>query len=273
MSNIQFALMAGSPINLEKYKLGTIYQPKLKYFVNSNIDIANFSHPFIFEKEMFTSRNESSEELRKCGKLDFFFIYDEAMKLSNEPTDRCLVPMLVEALKMLYKTEDIFIHHEIKTITINNTIWINNDTLSILSDIVLEIMRIDKKIRQQFAKAIRQSQEQEKESNTYEDKLLQEIERRAREHEENLKAHGKKSNKEATLLDMANVVIHMQDKISYRDVMDMTIYQLKNSYETLMTKEISNINLYHRISPNFQVKDDLKIWQNNSRLKDSNLNI
>ena len=83
--------------------------------------------------------------------------------------------------------------------------------------------------------------------------LEKEFERRRKEHEKRL---GKKnSDKNLTILDMANISIHTSN-FKYDDILNMTLYQLKNSFDVLTKKDAYDVNTMYMVSPKFEFKDN-----------------
>lgn len=261
MSRIDYELyyMSGLPIDLKSKGLGVVYQPTIKDLVDYKLDIPLFSHPFLFDKEMILNRSEDIDKIiGRLGKLEFLIVYDE-MTASEEGEG--ILDMLTKALKLLYRTNDVFLAKQICKIIIDGSILICNDELEFLSDLVVEMLRVN---RQELRKKIEERSKQEQQ-----DALMNEFDRREKEYLEKTK----KVAKEFTLTDMINVVVHSQGTIDYSRVFDMTVYQIRNSYETLIKKEMFNVNLVHRISPNFKPSENLVLWEENAHTVRSNLNL
>lgn len=258
----EFYYMSGLPIDLRSKGLGVLHQPKIIDFVNRGIDISVFSHPFIFDKDMVMNKQKAVDDLIKDkGKLEFLIIYDALTEMSGMMEEESALDLLIEALKMLYKTEDVILAKTILTIFVNGgEVIIRDKELQFISDLVVEMLRVNKA---EMKKKI-----EEKNKQAQQDALMNEFDRRAKEYLEKTK----KRENEMSFLDMVNVVVHSQGVIDYSRVFDMTVYQLRNSYETLIKKEMFNINLLHRISPNFKPSEDLKLWEEKVNIVKSNLN-
>lgn len=257
--DFEFYYMSGKSIDLKHLNLGEVYQPKIKDFIEKKMDISVFSYPFIFNKEMISNKKNSIDDLIKdLGRLGFLIIYNEITSLSNAKKGSIgILDILKESLKLIYQTENVVIAKTISKIIIDNKIIIGDSEFEFLSKLVLEMLRIDQK-------EIESKIEEEDEK----DELMNEFEKRA-------KAFAKKrgdKNDSFSIMDILNVFVHSQSVIDYNKAFDMTVYQLKNSYETLIRKEMFNINLLHRISPNFKPSEDLKMWEEISSVKKSNLN-
>lgn len=262
MSKLDYELyfMSGLPIDLSDKMLGIIYQPRVKDFIFNKMDIPYFSHPFLFDKGMLLNKKDSIDDLIKdLGKLGFLIIYNDITSVDSEKEG--VLDLLVKALKILYRTDNVVVMKTISKIIIDGKIIIGDEELEFLSELVVEMLRIDK---EDMLKKIEDKSKQDEQ-----DALMNEFERRAKEYSEK----SGKNKKEFTIMDMVNVIVHSQGIIDYDRVFDMTVYQLRNSYETLIRKEMFNINLMHRISPNFKPSDDLKLWEEDVNIVRSNLSL
>lgn len=262
---LEYFYLSGLPINLEKEGLGIVYQPKIRDFVLNGIDMSSFSHPFILNKDMIADKSEDVDsELSKLGRLKFLMVYDElteaTRKLTKQPS---IISLLEKALKMLYKTDDITVISTISTIIVGGNILINDDNFETLSTLVIEMLRID---IEEMKKRIEKERKEkiEEETNPWL-KLFKQ-----REEEYNKQTNNNK--KDFSILDVINIVVHSQGQADYDMVFNYTPYQLKNTYETLIKKENFNVNLLHRISPNFQATDELKLWEEKTHIAKSSLN-
>ena len=95
---------------------------------------------------------------------------------------------------------------------------------------------------------------------------MNEFERRKREYEEK---QSKKKN-ETTFIDIINTVIHYQNNINYNDILNWTIYQIKNTYEVLMAKESSYITIFRQASMKFDIQE-VSNWQTSAKLNKAKL--
>lgn len=262
MSKLDYELyfMSGLPIDLSDKKLGVIHQPKVRDFILNKMDIPYFSHPFLFDKSMLLNKKDSIDDLiNGLGKLSFLIIYNDITSIDNEKEG--VLDLLVQALKILYKTDDVMAMKTISKIVIDGKIIIGDEELEFLSELVVEMLRIDK---EDMLKKIEDKNKQD-----VQDALMNEFDRRAKAYSEK----NGKNKKEFTIMDMVNVIVHSQGVIDYSRAFDMTVYQLRNSYETLIRKEMFSINLMHRISPNFKPSDELKLWEEDVNIVRSNLSL
>ena len=262
---LEYFYLSGLPINLEKEGLGIVHQPRVKDFVLSGIDISSFSHPFILSKDMIADRNEGVDDaLSKLGRLKFLMVYDELTEATRKLTGQSgIIDLLKQALKMLYKTDDITVISTISTIIVGGNVLINDESFETLSTLIIEMLRID---IEEMRKKIEKERKDKLEEET--DPWLKLFNEREKEYNEQTK----KDKKEFSILDVINIVVHGQEPVDYDRAFNYTVYQLKNTYETLIKKENFNINLLHRISPNFQVSDELKLWEEKTHIAKSSLN-
>lgn len=263
--NMEYFYMLGVPINLEDRNLGIIYQPTLRDFINNGVDITSFSHPFLLDKEMVLNREQGVDKhLNNLGRLQFLIVYDECTKESRKKTgEKGILEYLIDSLKLIYKTNDIQIIPTISSIVVDKKFVITDENFDYLSKLIIEMTRINVNEMKKRIEEERKSKLEDKEEDPYL-KRFRELERQYKK--------GKEEKKDFSLLDMINIVIHSQSVIDYDKIFNLTVYQLKNSYDVLINKEIFNINLLHRISPNFQPSEDLKLWEEKTNVIKSELN-
>lgn len=259
---LEFYYMSGLPVPVEG--LGKIYQPRLRDFIDLGLDISDFSHPFLIDKQMIFNMNKDLDEvLEKIGRLKFLFMYDSSTQEKRlENGTKSIIENLTDSLKVLYRTENITVIEMINAIIVDNQVIITDDNFDMLAEVVIEMLRIDVK---EMRKKIEERRKREE---------MERLDPRLKAFREAEEAYKRKASKDDdfTLLDIANVVIHSQSVIDYEKVFDLTIYQLKNSYEVAIKKEVFNVNLMHRISPNFQPSEDFKLWEEKAHITKSTLN-
>ena len=150
---IKYNYLFGTDINLTKYNLGVIKQPKIKDFVENNISMEQFYIPFIFSDILINNSPNPDDVIEiknKIGDLTFLLFY---MSEDNENAIE-LLKNFKKVLFMLYGTDNMSFTN--KTITISDSIIIDNNNFSILCDIILEFLVIDKK---QFVKKVKPKEE------------------------------------------------------------------------------------------------------------------
>lgn len=267
--DLEYFYLSGLPIDVRHKGLGVIRQPKLIDYINRGMEMSTFSHPFVLDKEMIINKNEEIEKaLEDVGGLKFLSIYNELTKESNkERNQKGIIELLIDSLSLLYDINDINDFEYMSTLPAivikSKGVLITDDNFSYLAKLVVEMLRID---IEEMRKRIREERKlAEQEEN--EDPLL----KRFREMEKKFKEKTGK-NEENSFFDLINVVVHGQELIDYDRVFNMTVYQLKNSYNTIIKKEVYNVSLMHRTSPNFQPTEDFKLWEEKAHVVKSGLN-
>ena len=236
----EYYYLLGLDIPLEKYGLGTIKQPKIKDFLSKDIGIDGFFYPFVMNDIIIgqAKENNSIIELKKSlGDLTFLLV-------------NCVQSKRIDILDSI-KTNLEFLYGQEVEVTEKFTIKvgeheINNSNFQILCDVILELLKVDKS-KLKFDKPVK------KELSVIE----QEFEKRRRLYEE--RNNKKKNDKDLTLLDMINVIIHSSN-FKYEDILDMTLYQLKNSFDVLVKKDTYNTTLKYMVSPKFEIKENQEHW-------------
>ena len=165
-----------------------------------------------------------------------------------------ILDSIKEHLEFLYDT-DVEIKEDF-TIRVGD-FEINNSNFNVLCDVILEMLKIDKsKIK--FDKPIK------KEISAIE----KEFERRRKEYEKRV---GKKKNeKDLTILDMVNVLVHTSN-FKYEDVLNLTLYQLKNSFDVITKKDAYDTTVMYMVSPKFEIKDKQEHWIEKIKIDKSTL--
>ncbi|MGL5650043.1 MAG: hypothetical protein ACRDDY_19610 [Clostridium sp.] len=247
----EYYYLLGLDLNLEDFGLGTIKQPKLIDFLNKDINIEGFYTPFIMNDYILGQSNDkgSFEDIKKqIGSLSFLFM---TCYQSNRAD---VINSILECLSFLYGTEAKL--GDALNIIVGD-VNVTNDNFDTLCSVVLEMMRIDKsKIR--FDK---------KEDNLYQDISDKMLEAKKKFLERNKK--GKKNDSPLTIADISNIIIH-SNIADYDKVMNMTIYQIKNSFETINAKESFDISTLYRVSPKFDMsKEKFEHWTEKIKLDKS----
>ena len=256
MSNISFEYyyLSGKNIPLKRYNLGVIKQLTLNDFIDYEMDTNEFVQPFILNKSIMLNKSDSIDKvLENIKDLSFLFLYEQL-------TEYSIVSNLLKSLSMLYQTENVYVDNKNIAIIIideanSSKYIINDDNFSILSTIVCEMMDIDKS---KVTKV-----EPKKEMSDIE----KEFERRRKEYEERV---GKKSDKSLTILDMINISIHSSN-FTYNDMLDMTLYQVKNSFDVLTKKDTYETTVMYMVSPKFEFKDKQEHWIEKIKINKSTL--
>ena len=241
----------GLDIPLEKYGLGKIRQPKIIDFLSKDIEMDNFFYPFVMN-DIIVGQSEEKESVLKLkdsiGDLTFLLI--NCMQSGRND----ILISIKDSLEFLYG--DKMTITDKLTIKIGD-VEIDNSNFPMLCSVILEMLKIDKS-KLKFDKPIK------KEMSAIE----KEFERRRREYEKRL---GKEKNeKDLTILDMANISIHTSN-FKYEDILNMTLYQLKNSFDVLTKKDVYDTAVMYMVSPKFEVKDKQEHWMEKIKINKSTL--
>lgn len=244
MFNVEHYLLSGLPIELDA--LGKIYQPKLKELYDKKIDYSKLLIPFII-LEKVSLKSESS----KFQLLSQFQLISKISDLEFEGINNVvnIYTTLIDALKFLYKTDDIdWVEvDDRKGILIKqeDRCLIYEENFDKLCDVVFNMFCVDRK------KIV---EEEKKELSDIEIYILE----KRKELEEK---HSKKDDKNS-LLTMINYVTHADEtRYDLFNVYDLTIYQLQHVYITYQKKESYNTNL--KVMLTGMSKDDnkkIKYW-------------
>lgn len=251
----EYHYLFGLDIPLNDYGLGVIKQPKLIDYISKGIDIETFYLPFVMNEIILSqSELEQRDEINKLkdriGSLDFMIINCYQSKRFD------VIDSLIQALKLLYNNDNIKITESLNLLVDN--IEINNSNFDILVNVVLEMMKVDKS-KLKFDKPKKKEMSE----------LEKEMERRRQKYLE--MTNNKKKDEPLTLADLSNIVIH-SGLFKYEDVLNMTVYQLKNSFDVLNKKEAFDINMLHRVSPKFDMsKEKYEHWTEKIKLDKSTL--
>lgn len=218
--------LLGIPIDLRSKDLGVIHQITYREFIENNLTLDELLKPFLMKKEMLKGENdEFNSFLDTVGNLGVIHIVNE-----NSPQEN-IINNLIKTLKLLYKTEDVCVNPNTKYIEINEDIIIDIEKFEIISTVILEMFKIEKA---------------EIEDKSKMDEFDLAFEKKRREYQKKVNKKKKKLN----LHDIVNFIIHTNEfGVDYKKIMDMTIYQIKNTYETLMAKQ------------NFETVNELKLHQ------------
>lgn len=232
-------LLFGCPI---KSKYGTIYQPKLHQFLE--FDFAHFKRAFSMRKDLFL--DITSEDYDKIKDFDLVIMSKECIE------------DLIESLKIVYKTDKVKFEipkkNDIDSIMISietndGTYYINRNNYTEFSNFILVMLyEGDNTIK-----------EKSKELSEIERKMEQR--RREFERKKALKnAELNKDEEPITIFDLANYIIHADNKFDYNSILDLTVYQLFNTFNLYQQKESYNIFIKYKTSGNFKIEDEVKHW-------------
>ena len=233
-------LLFAQSINIPNF--GTVYPPKLRDFLE--FDYGKFKSSFSVRKEIFIDNTNSDYDKIK----DF-----DILIFSN------MIENLIQSLKLLYKTDNVKLEtpkkDDIDSIQISiksndNIYYINRNNYTEFADMILIILHegnniADKKVKKELTEIELKMERKKREF---------ERKKRLREIEQN------KDKKQIGIFDLANYLIHVDSKYTYDNVLDLTIYQLINSYQIYQQKENYDLFVKYKTNGNFKIEDELKHW-------------
>lgn len=246
-------LLFGLPIEIKD--MGTIYQPRLKDFIDRNFDIQKFIRSFNIKANLVF---EDASDLKNFD----VFIYQLSLRL---PKDKLLVTELIESLKLLYKTDKVELtmldDKDLHSVCVSIEVAENNES---------KIYYINRDNYDNFAKTIlilldlgnnTTDIELSEELSEIDLKIAQrkkEFERKKAEREAKL---NKEEKEEITLYDLVNYIIHTDNsQFNYQNVLDLTIYQIKNTFNMYRQKENYNLFMSYKTSGQFKIDNDINHW-------------
>jgi len=256
---IEYYYLSGKNIPLNN-NLGTIRQLTLNDFIDLNTDINEFIQPFILNKKIMLNKNDNIDKLLENVKdLSFLFLYEQL-------TNYSIISNLIKSLSMIYDTNRVYVDKQRIAIIIEGGISsskciIDDDNFHILAAVICESMGIDKN-------DIPENKPQKEMTD-----IEKEFERRRQKYLQMQNGNQSKKSEGYTILDIANIVIHFSG-MSYNEVFNMTIYQLKNSFKVLAKKDSYMVNLLHRISQKFDTsKEKFVHWTDEIKLDISSISL
>ena len=232
-------LVSGKDINLSKYNLGIIRQPRVDDFMD-DYDLQDFIKSFYIEQSWRVNGVFDDKDLP----FTFFMI---ACGQNAE-----IGESLIKSLVLLYQTEDFVISPTGDNILIKKDkkphAFIDNSNFDYLCEVVLEMCKYNK------------PKAEKKEVVENPDKEIMEL------FEKHKKKKEEKDKKEATYFEeQVREVIHMR-KCSYNDVKDWTVFQLLDAYVTYNYIESNNLSLQSLITHGGDAKK-IKSWADETKIK------
>ena len=236
-------LLFGKPIDLKEF--GIIHQPRLYNFFD--FDYTSFKTAFSIRKETLLFLDSKQEG------YDLLEDFDLVIMLNLGAT-------LCKALKLLYKTDNIKLEYkygdiESAKIVINaneGTYYINRSNYTKFADLILITLHEGNNIADEKVKEDLDETELEM------IRRRKEFERKKAQREAELR---KQNNEEpTTIFDMANYIIHCDSKFDYESVLNLTVYQLINSFNLYHLKENYKHMMDCKTSGNFKIEDNIAHW-------------
>ena len=236
-------LLFNETIDLGEF--GIIYQPKLKDFLNE-FSYERFKRAFSVRKDLYI--DEDNEDYNKIENFDLIFYLN-------------VLEDLVISLNLLYRADGISIEasneKDLRTIRIaiksnEKTYYINRENYTRFSDMILVVLHDKENV-------VKEEEEISEELSEIEKKIA----RKRREYErKKAKKEAEQKNKEEpiTIFDLANYIIHENGTtFNYQNVLELTIYQLINTFTLYRQKEGYNFFMNCR-SSGLKIEDETKHW-------------
>lgn len=249
--------VTGLPIKLSE-TLGTVYQPTIRELIELNMANLEIVNPLlILEKSYSQLCNEESFEL-KC-KYDAIPILDLMILTSRKDSSKkveLLSDKIKKSLSILYKTDikNIEYMNNIKTGILikfddkKKNAFISREDFELVLDLILEMFCIDKKnlFKNDEDKWI------ENTGSKREKQLIERFKEKERKRKEKEAYH---------LCDYINVVQNIDGYISMNEILNMTYWQLINTYKTKIQFKNYDENLGYAWSFKYQIDTDkMKHW-------------
>lgn len=248
--------ITGLDIDLKKYNLGVISQPTIKDLLDKGKTNLDFINPmYIIEKTYLEIHKDSDVEI--LTRFDLMCSIDHI-------TQSGVFNSFIGILCTIYKIEPEEINYIEATEVTKGSLFIkdrevvlNSDNYEKLSDVIFEMFYVDK---EDFLK--------EDEDEMWVSKTGSKKEKEMIEYFKNKKKKEREKNS-MSLADYINVVCHIKNFIPYREVINLTFYQLMNSYSSLVNFDRYKEELGYRWSFKFNFKDNQKHWSEYIKIKKS----
>lgn len=250
-------LLSGLPIDLNQYKLGKIYQPKIIDFCNEDCELKNFIEPFYLEQVII---QKTPIFLKRP--LTLLFVLD---KEKSEENKTSIAVLLFNAIGLMYKVnlENISymnnengMHIVVKNDKKKVLALIDDNNFDILCQVVLKMTLTE--IKSESEKKIYGSEEAKR-------KFAERRRQYAEKHKKD------EIDYEITIFDMCNEVIHFQSNFDYEKILNWTIWQVKNTYRIANSMQIRDM-LINSGSAQFDMKKvKMPKWKEQCKIKDIDL--
>ena len=233
-------LISGKDIDLTKYNLGIIKQPTVDMFMG-NLEIHEFMKPFYFERILKVNK-ALVEELP----------FTTCLMVGRESN---IGKLIIDSLMVLYGTNEINYNEDLNTILIKKDkkpiAYINDENYDMLCETLLYVFYFDE------PKPSKKEQEYEGDPELI--AIVKEMEEQQRKKER------EKAEKEAVHFEeYVRRVMHLKN-CSYEEIKDLTIFQLKDSYYSLTSKEADQYT-WMMICAGADIKNP-KSWQEKTKIK------
>lgn len=236
-------LVTGESIDLRKYNLGIIKQPTVDDFMSQENDLIEFMKPIYLERSWIVNN------LLKDNAMPFTFY----IAVCNENKE--MLTYLINFLKLLYNTEDIkFISLDdgdlkiIIRIEETPVAFIDDSNFDTLCEISLKILGYP------------EPEPESKNKIQGDDEMVKMIKRAEEEYN---KRH--KEDNTVNFEELVRRVIHMKN-CSYFDVKNYTVWQIQDTYKSLILKKNEDVQCMLASSGNYKMDKKMKSWMDETKL-------
>lgn len=238
-SYIENLTFTGEPIVLEEGI--EIKQKKVKEVISNSL-FNGLIMPFLITTDYFFKKDTTIQNT-----FEGFFKLDKQGEFLFKEAGIPIIVFLKEGIKYFFETEDVAITGE-KAFVINKKFTITNENFEEIADLIAKLFGKER---------IREIVPPEDLNEAQRDIWIK-----------TMRGRKKKAEKESlSFIDIVNVVIHFDNGIRYKEVMDLTILQLYNSFSVLMKK--NKFDNYYKLysSGQFEMKKHEEHWINTIRSK------
>lgn len=238
IEDLNFKLLFKRPIDIQNSCI--LFQPMIKEIIDYGFEkYSLLLSPYQADINMLEIKDENKNKFKN---FDLFFLVTHDGEFLFKTNNKNMIDLLCESLKFYFKTDNVYIYNKEMCVIINDLYALNRDNFD---DFASLIFAINKTTKPKFEKPPVLQNERQKD--VYE-KLMKGRMR-------NLKKCS--TNYESII----NAVIHGGDYfIPYEYIEKMTIYQLVNSYESIVNKDWYNKNFSQYLAGAEPDKLDLTHW-------------
>lgn len=233
-------MVSGKDIDLSKYNLGVIRQPKIDDFMGE-LDLIDFVKPFYMERVWRVNGLFDENDFP-------FTLFCASVSKNHE-----LEILLMIALRMIYVDLEVVVAEVDDSIKIlihdgeNAIAFIDDSNFDMLCKTVVGMMYFE------------EPKPEKKEEYKGNPELVELVKRL--EAEEKLK---EKNKNETPFEEKVREVIHMKNCF-YDDIKNLTVWQLEDFYRSCMFMDNYNKNYQLASSGNFKIKE-IKNWQSQTKI-------
>jgi hypothetical protein len=238
IEDLNMKLFYKKPIEL--FDSVVIHQPTIKEILNYGFSkFTLLLSPYRADIDML---NIDDENKKLYKNFDLFFFKTQFGERIFKIGNIDMLNLLIDSIKFYFKTDDIIVSDEHMCLVINKVFILDRDNFDYISSL---IFKINKTTKPKFEKS--PVFQNDRQRDVYE-KIMKGREKSQQENSTNYET-------------IMNNVVHGGDYfISYDYVENMSIYQLINTYESIMNKEGFNKNFSQYLAGAEPDKLDLTHW-------------